>query len=283
MINQESENNVLPGAEAPVEQAPTAESVKPSLPGVRDLLSEAWGIYIQRLNTYVGIMIIPTVAMLAVILVLLSFLAGGAFLSLVGSSVDTTSGQAIVDAVTKTATGHAVPLIGLGIIFFAIMLLIQTWGHLSLLYAIKDREENIDIKESYRRGWQKIASSWWVSLLTLLAFMGGLLLFIVPGIIFVIWFSLAIFVLVNENIIGTKALSKSKEYIKGKWWSVFWRFVFIGIVSSVFSMILSAVFSKMPLGQQVINFASSLVMTPLTVIYTFLLYLKLKAIKESTI
>ena len=39
----------------------------------------------------------------------------------------------------------------------------QLWSQVALLYAIKDREENIGIKESYHRGWGKITSYFWIS------------------------------------------------------------------------------------------------------------------------
>ncbi|MCM8804908.1 MAG: hypothetical protein NC833_06605 [Candidatus Omnitrophica bacterium] len=49
------------------------------------------------------------------------------------------------------------------------------------------------------------------------------MLFIVPGILFFIWFSLAIFILVFEERKGFDALFRSKHLVKGKFWEILLR------------------------------------------------------------
>ena len=47
--------------------------------------------------------------------------------------------------------------------------------------------------------------------------MGGFVFFIVPGVIFSIWLSFSVLILIVENEKGTNALVRSKEYVKGRW------------------------------------------------------------------
>lgn len=227
-----------------VSQSP---SVPPStqtisfLPSARAILGQAWAIYKQRLGTFLGIMVIP-------------------MLIITVSSVILAAGRGF-----------------LGIPIFIISL----WGQTALLYAIKDNQERIGVIESYRRGWHKILSYLWVSLLVLFIIMGGLLLLIVPGIIFAVWFGLAIYILIAEDLKGMNALLKSREYVKGKWGSVFWRFFFIFAISGIISLVLNLIFNflKIPFGKEISNFIIGLFLTPLTMTYGFLVYSNLKALK----
>lgn len=51
--------------------------------------------------------------------------------------------------------------------------------------------------------------------LALLAILGGLILLVIPGLIFAAWFSLAPWIIVNEDIGAVEALKKSKALVKG--------------------------------------------------------------------
>ncbi len=182
---------------------PSAQTIF-SLPGATAIFGQAWTIYKQRLGTFLGVMVIPMLVMIVV----LAIFAGGGFLSVSLLS-------------SKFAAGGIGLLILLAILFFVIVFISQAWGQTALLYAVKDSQERIGVMESYRRGWHKIFSYWWVSLLAGFIIVGGFLLLIVPGIIFGVWFSLAMFILIAEDIKGMNALLKSREYVKGKWGSIF--------------------------------------------------------------
>lgn len=235
-----------------------------SLPGATAILSQAWSLYKQRLGTFLGIMVIPMLVLIG----LLAVLAGGGFLGLALLS-------------SKFAAGGIGLFIVLAIVFFVAIFISQAWGQTALLYAIKDSQEGIGVGEAYRRGWHKIFSYWWVSLLAGFITMGGFLLLVVPGIIFAIWFSLAMFILIAEDLKGMNALLKSREYVKGKWGSIFWRFFFIGALSLIISLVPILIFSflKIPFGAQISRFVIGLFLTPLVMAYSFLVYSNLKAVK----
>lgn len=248
----------------PSPQSPALQPTLTALPGATAILGQAWSLYKQRLGTFLGIMIIPMLVLIG----LLAVLAGGGFLGLTLLS-------------SKFAAGGIGLLILLAIVFFLAIFISQTWGQTALLYAIKDSQEGIGVGEAYRRGWHKILSYWWVTLLAGFITIGGFLLLVVPGIIFAVWFSLAMFVLIAEDLKGMNALLKSREYVKGKWGGIFWRFFFIDALSLIISLVPVLIFSvlKIPFGAEISRFVIGLFLTPLVMSYSFLLYSNIKTVK----
>jgi len=246
------------------QSAQTPTQTITSLPSATAILGQAWAIYKQRFSTFLGVMMVPTLIMI----VLIAVLVGGGVLS---------------DSLfsSKFTTGGIGLLILLAILFFVVIFIIQVWGQTALLYAVKDSQERIGVIESYRRGWHKIISYWWVSLLAAFITLGGFLLLIIPGIIFAVWFSLAGFVLIAEDLKGMNALLKSREYVKDKWGGVFWRLFFIGAMSLIIYLVPILIFSflKIPFGEEIIRFIIVLFLTPLIVTYGFLVYSNLRVIK----
>lgn len=248
----------------PASQVPTPTQTITSLPGATAIFGQAWAIYKQRLDTFLGVMIIPMLIMV----VLIAVLAGDGFLGISLLS-------------SKFAAGGIGLLILLAILFFVVISISQAWGQTALLYAVKDSQERIGVIESYRRGWHKIISYWWVSLLVGFITLGGFLLLIIPGIIFAVWFSLAVFILIAEDLKGMNALLKSREYVKGKWGGVLWRLFFIGALSLIISLVPTLIFGllKIPFGSEISRFIIGLFLTPLVMTYSFLIYSNLKALK----
>lgn len=165
----------------------------------------------------------------------------------------------------------------LGSIFFWL------WAIPSLLYSLK---ENSDIKESYKRGFKILGSYIWVYFLLTIIIAGGFLLFIVPGVLFSVWFSLAIFVLVFEERKGFNALFKSKHLVKGRFWGVLGRFLVLGLIIGlglflIFASVLFGIENKQTAKQitEVVGYFIQLLVFPFFLIYGFLIYNNLKEIK----
>ncbi|HBK34353.1 TPA: hypothetical protein DEP34_01720 [Candidatus Uhrbacteria bacterium] len=64
-----------------------------------------------------------------------------------------------------------------------------------------------------------------VAVLQCLVVLGGFLLLIVPGIIFLIWFAFAQIAVILDHQRGFDALSFSREIVSGRFWSVLWFLV----------------------------------------------------------
>lgn len=123
-------------------------------------------------------------------------------------------------------------------------------------------------------------------LLLILIVMGGTLLFIIPGIIFMVWFSFTYLIIIFEEKKGTEALMASKKMVTGRWWAILWRLFAPGlffaviyfIVSYIFSFILSLIFSGLTyfIISGVMTSLLSVIISPLTALATIILYFKAK-------
>jgi len=226
------------------------------LPGIGDLLKRAFSVYKARLGTFLGIMIFPVISNLFLLIppaILKDNLALGIFLF---------------------------------IVFWLAVVIIGFWFQVSLIFAIRDREEKTGIMESFRRGWPKMISFVWISFLAGIITTGGYILFIIPGIIFSVWFAFSVYVLVSEDLRGMNALFRSKQLVAGYWWKVLWRFFAIGIVLFVPIILVYAILAvgtSAAFADSVVRTISLLFVTPFTFVFGFLLYEDLKRQKVQTL
>jgi hypothetical protein len=71
------------------------------------------------------------------------------------------------------------------------------------------------IRRSFQHAFSRFLPSLGALLLTILAVMGGLLLFVIPGILFMFWFALAVPVTVLESHSAGSAMDRSRQLMKG--------------------------------------------------------------------
>ena len=219
-------------------------------------ISQAWNLYKNRIGTYLGITIIPVV-----IPILLGLVLSG----------------------VVTLVRNFILLMALSILVGFVSFLFQIWGQLALIYAIKDRDEGIGFKESYRRAWGKLHSMIWISILTGLIVGGASMLLIIPGVIFFVWTIFALFVFAVEGERGLRALIKSREYVRGYWWPVFGRFLFILFIALVIAIIpalLSIVSQDLA---ELLNGLIWIFFAPLGALYLFLIFTNLKEAKKDMV
>lgn len=227
-----------------------------SLLGLGELLKQTFQIYKSRIGVFLGIAVISFLASLLFIPFFLLLLFFGLSFVVFYKSLSIVLLLFII-----------LIIIVLGVAVF----IANLWASIALLYAVKERDQKIGIKESFAKAWHKILSYWWISILVGLITMLGFLLLIIPGIIFSIWFSLAAYVLVSEDLKGMKALSRSKQLIKGYWWKIFWRFLVLGFVVFLFVFITGFI----PFIRNIIYILTM----PFSVIFSFLIYENLKQLK----
>ncbi|MBI4713699.1 hypothetical protein HY771_00720 [Candidatus Uhrbacteria bacterium] len=133
-----------------------------------------------------------------------------------------------------------------------------------------------------------------VALLQTLILIGGLLLLVVPGFLFFVWFSFAQFTAILDGKRGLDALQTSKAMIKGKFWKVFLTifggtlFLFI-VYSLILSLIMSLIAAlqgvdlldmltgTLPLWIQVLESIGEVILLPLLVIFLTSVYLEVKS------
>lgn len=120
-----------------------------------------------------------------------------------------------------------------------------------------------------------------LSLMIGLVVLGGLILLVIPGIIFLVWFSFSYYVLIEEGISGVDAMKRSKALVSGKWFAVFGRLavIFIAgiVVGSVFSVLTGMVDQILGVTLiSIIGMLANAVVAPVSVAYLYLLYKELK-------
>ena len=249
--------------QAPIPQAQTNQT-NFYLLSATGLLKKSLDIYKQRFGVFIGIMIIPVVISIAI-----SFFSEKIF-----------NPSFILPKLSSGENLWQLIFLFLGTLAFSFFLML--WNQIALVYAVKDKDEKIGIFEAYRRAWHKIFSYLWISLLSGFIIFAGFIFLIIPGIIFAIWLSFPVFILISENLKGMDALLKSKEYVKGKLSNVFWRFLFINLIYFAFFFILSLIFGLLNISPK-LDFVkyniAMLLFNPLWIIYGFLLYENLKTIK----
>jgi hypothetical protein len=76
----------------------------------------------------------------------------------------------------------------------------------------------VDADASLRFGLRRLPSVLWLTLLYGLGLFVGFLFLIVPGVYLAVAWSVAIPVLLGENLRGTKALGRSRALVRGRWW-----------------------------------------------------------------
>lgn len=222
------------------------EKIEAPLSSIESLFRETWASYKTQFLTFSGIMLIP--------------------------------------ALIKTGMGllinphdSFIPMIGSLISAF-----ITLWAVLALTYAMKDSKEKIDIIESYKRGSKKILPLLWVSILVAAITSAGFLLFIIPGILFVLWFTFSAIIIVTEDLSGMNAILKSKTYVGDHWLAVFARFFIFGLAIIIVMLpisFLSLFLLKSVMGLYIMNFLILLFITPFASVYRYTLYTQLKKIK----
>jgi hypothetical protein len=248
---------------APEPAQPTIATTS-SLRTAKTVLEAAWGIYVQEFWVLLGVILLPVLVAMVIVIVAVIVIA------LLGVS-------SLATLMAGGSAGVAGGLLGLGVGLIALMVLIVIlaalgyfWAQLATLYVIKDRQEHISVLEAYRRARHNLFAYAWVWALTVLSVVCGLILVIIPGIIVGVWFSFAGYVLVAEDVHGTAALKKSKEYVRGIWGAVFSKYAFIVVLWMIVSIVLNLI------SKNLANLVTGLVLSPLATIYGFELYQDVK-------
>lgn len=175
------------------------------------------------------------------------------------------------------------------------LVLLFIFGYLAFLIALKGQDQNNSqiLKKTLNSYFPFLLLSLFFGLLIFV----GLLLLVVPGIIFIAWYYCASYVYVAEDCSIREAFVRSKQYCIGKSWQVLWRilalfffsFSALLIVNYIFSFIFLTIFGivfwtnqsldpdlisyfiNIPLG-----FAANLILVSLHIIYGYILYKKLR-------
>ncbi|MBI5847373.1 MAG: hypothetical protein HZB31_05385 [Nitrospirae bacterium] len=216
------------------------------LPEIGDLLTRSWELFKAR----IGVLLPLQLLSIAALIVCIAAAAGiGEFFALLLPAGKTPI--LVISVITGVTAGMTA----------------MFWPIAALIFAVADR--SLSVRGALSAGWKKFWAFFWLFSIMAYVIAGGYLLFIIPGIIFTIWFSFSQYILATENVCGMNALLKSKAYVKDRWFDVFIRFLVIWAISTGLGMI--------PFLGIILSFLAA----PFTMIYSYLLYEELKALNPA--
>jgi hypothetical protein len=167
----------------------------------------------------------------------------------------------------------------LGIILFIIA---SVSSRIAMIHRIAHERPTLALRASLEATRPVFFQYVWVVLLTSLAVIAGLILFIIPGIIIAVWFSFSYLTLLLEGKHGIDALRTSKDMVRGLWWPIFWRFAGVAVVFFGTTTALTLV-SEMLLGRalsDIIGVIVNLVVAPYLLVFAYHLYRDVKRAKR---
>lgn len=239
------EYKLMDNMETAAQAAPVPEGPK-LLMGVRALLGKTWSVYKNKLWLAIGILVAP------VVLMTLASYVGQTDLSPVASIIS------------------------------LVAALIMFWAQGALVLLFLNRESDLSVKSAYKNAWPKYWSLLWISILATFITLGGFGLFVIPGLIFTVWFMFSMIVLMAEGERGIKALVKSREYVRNNFWLVVGRYLVIMILVLLAYIILGIITAGLTdsnIWSVILANLLMLFVIPALVIYQVLLYEDLKAAK----
>lgn len=233
-----------------------------------DIISKSWQIYSNNFNK-----LIPYMAFLFIPNFILGLIG---YISLYLDRYATSGAFVLVNNIIMLAV-------------FVASLIFTLWAAMALaknLGAIANKQPTLAYKESFSSTSHLIWPIIYTTLLVGLIVAGGTVLFIVPGIIFAIWYSFTYYTVLFEEKRGVAALVASKTLVTGRWWHVLWRLfapaVFYGFILLILSSSLTYAagllftdFTYIAVNG-LVNSLLSVIISPLTALTTLILYFSAK-------
>jgi hypothetical protein len=236
--------------------------------GIGEILSTAFDFYQRHWRTLLAI-----TAIVVVPITLLQYL--------LGDQVRTQGEEVANGVVIETAT-WAVGVAGLVAALAGLLMFLVLTGAITRAVAAEVAGEDPGVEQSYRFGFHRIWSVLLVSVLVGLAIVGGLILFVIPGIYIGVRLAVSIEALVVEGRRGSQAMGRSWELVGGHWWHAFGTLLVAWLVIGVVNAVITLPFGETSwFVQGLVAAVATVVTLPYGALVGVLLYLDLRARKES--
>jgi hypothetical protein len=241
--------------------------------GLGDILSAAFDVYkanAAQLITIVAVVVVP--------LSFISHFLTGVVFKAHETTENVVSGGQIISTTTVSSRSFGAFVFG-GLIAALIVVVISAALQAALTRgaALATVGERIDVEASYRYGFRRFGSVFWISLLIGLIVAIGFILFIIPGIIFLTMLAVAIPALIVENRRGTDALGRSWNLVKGHFWHVLGTIVVAFIITIVVSAVIGLLGDSNWFLQWIFGSIAQIITAPFTALVSVLLYIDLRA------
>lgn len=237
-----------------------------------EILSAAFDVYranASKLLLLVAIVVVP--------LTLVSVLVTNAIVD--ASDVDVRGGELVVD---ELGTSFIAALFA-GAIGGLILVLISAVLQAATVRAAAQATigDPVNVEASYRYGFRRLGSVILISILVGLIVAAGFVLLIVPGIIFLVFLSASIPALIVENRRGTDALGRSWGLVQGNFWHALGVIFVAAVIVGVISGIIGAIGGSNWAVRWIFTAIAQIVTAPYAALVSVMLYLDLRARRES--
>lgn len=234
----------------------TAQTTLPMLPASMVLFRESLDLFKERFIVLISITVLPMFAILLGSLLLV-----------------------FLEAFLYVSPARTFFLAALGIVA---LFIIQVLSQIAVYEVILEKNV-IGIKEALMRAKGKLISYLGTAFLYIVILLGGFLLFIIPGFVFLVWFMFSLVIVVAEEKQALDALRTSREYIREYFGSVLARWLFL-IVAFVLFLISLSILSWMIFGSdsgigETFTSALIVIVSPIGSIYFVKLYQALRRAK----
>lgn len=208
-----------------------------------EYIREAWAIYTKKENF---VFFARMMAVLAILSTVIGFISSYFYPA---------------DYLKNSDFSNIPMLIG----FISITLLagiIGLWSQTTTYFAIL--KMGSQEKEVFKLGYKYAGEFLLVSLAIGIIVMFGAVLLVFPAIIFGVWYSFSLWLVLDKDLRLRDSLKQSKALVKGKFWKVLGR----SIVFGFFTVIISAILTAIPYaGPLAVTFVAPLFMLPFYLLY----------------
>jgi hypothetical protein len=236
-----------------------------------ELLDRTFSLYRHHFFLFFGIAAVP--ALIKFVGLLLEDRAG----SLIGTS-------------SRASTAGWVILIILGIAGLLLYLTTLVMSQAATMFAVATTylERPIPVREAYAKSMPYLRPLFWLIVQTSIRVLLGLLLFVIPGILLSLNYSVSVPVAIFENLRGSEALRRSTdltEGYRGRIFVIYFVFWLIGLIESsaleYLAKMLPGTFWWSSVFPQLVDLLSSTLIDPLLLIALALVYYDLRVRKEA--
>jgi hypothetical protein len=240
--------------------------------GIGDILSTAFDLYMKnavQLITIAAVVVVPLTLIQAV---------------LTDALIDDAVEDIRIDPTTDELVGGSSMgdlLLGsilLGLVSVAIWMLLT--GALTRGAAGSVIGRPVDVGDSYRGALLRLGGLILLSLLLAIIVGIGFALLFVPGLILLVFLSMAVPAFILERRSVSESMSRSWNLVSGSWWHVLGAIVVAAILSAIVSGILSAIGGDSLIGAWITSAIAGIITAPFFALVTVVLYVDLRSRRE---
>ncbi|MEI6400528.1 MAG: hypothetical protein WCO58_03365 [bacterium] len=266
-MEQEVQTTIEPTA--PVSEPIITNQTTPAMTEFKELFSQAWNIYKKTFKTSSKVLLV------GLLIAGLSFGVGVAtFAAALGMATLVTGWVGVVSVIIFGVVACLVFAIALYLMVIALIAVYQV--------VMETVPAETTIRERFRIARKSVHPMIEVSFISVLLVLGGMALFIIPG----IWISLPMsfvgLAVLFDNKTSHQAIEQSISLVKGRWWSIFFRLFLLQMVFFIVMLPIGWI-GKMLHVQDALNNVFSLFTMPLSMIFTIVLWKDLKRVHTGEI